>query len=109
MQMGSKVRSNRRAAVAQIAKKVDACPDRKVSEHRDSQFVAYGAAWLQRTPSIRMHYGKQASRQRQGDHLGNALLGNIWSCHPCGCYVDMHHLSKHYCRPCTPFYGNGTL
>lgn len=35
MQMGSKVRSNRRAAVAQIAKKVDAHPDIKVSEHRD--------------------------------------------------------------------------
>jgi len=37
--------------------------------------------------------------------LGNVLLGNLGSCHPCGCYFDTYHLPKHCCRPCTPFHG----
>lgn len=39
-----KARSNRRATVAQIAEKIHAGSDRKVSE---AQFVAYEAAYLQ--------------------------------------------------------------
>ena len=46
------------------------------------------------------------SRLRQCDALGSVLLGNLGSCHPCGCYFDMYHLAKHYCRPCTPLHGN---
>ncbi|KAK3543232.1 hypothetical protein QTP70_014109 [Hemibagrus guttatus] len=30
---------------------------------------------------------------------GNVLLGNLGSCHPCGCYFDTYHLPKHCCRP----------
>ncbi|KAK3518097.1 hypothetical protein QTP70_033324, partial [Hemibagrus guttatus] len=40
------------------------------------------------THGTRMHYGKKASRQRQCHALGNVLLGNLGSCHPCGCYFD---------------------
>ena len=36
--------------------------------------------------------------------MGNVLLGNLGSCHPCGCYSDTYHLPKHCCRPCTPFH-----
>ena len=52
------------------------------------------------THGTRMHYGKKASWRRQCDAFGNVLLGNLGSCHPCGCYSDMYHLPKHCCRPC---------
>ena len=35
--------------------------------------------------STRMHYRKKASLQRQGDALGNVLLGNLGYWHSCGC------------------------
>ncbi|KAK3570976.1 hypothetical protein QTP86_031838, partial [Hemibagrus guttatus] len=41
-----------------------------------------------------MHYGKKASWQRQCHALGNVLLGNLGSCHPCACYFDTYHLSN---------------
>ncbi|KAK3544928.1 hypothetical protein QTP86_029224 [Hemibagrus guttatus] len=34
-----------------------------------------------------MHYGKKASRQKQCHTLSNVLLGNLGSCHSCGCYL----------------------
>ncbi|KAK3575380.1 hypothetical protein QTP86_025787, partial [Hemibagrus guttatus] len=40
------------------------------------------------THGARMHYGKKVSRRRQCPALGNVLLGNLGSCHPCGCYFD---------------------
>lgn len=40
------VRANSRASVTQIANKVNADSERKVSEHGASQFAAYGAAQL---------------------------------------------------------------
>ncbi|KAK3575103.1 hypothetical protein QTP86_020701, partial [Hemibagrus guttatus] len=58
------------------------------------------------THGTRMHYGKKASWWRQCHALGNILLKNLGSCHPCGCYFDTYHLPKHCCRPCTPFHGN---
>ncbi|KAK3509829.1 hypothetical protein QTP70_012764 [Hemibagrus guttatus] len=58
------------------------------------------------THGTRMHYGKKASRWRQCHALGNVLLGNLGSCHPCGYYFDMYHIPKQCCRPCTPFHGN---
>ncbi|KAK3543439.1 hypothetical protein QTP70_020917, partial [Hemibagrus guttatus] len=48
----------------------------------------------------RMHYGNKASWRRQC--LGNVLLGNLGSCHPCGCYFDPYHLPKRCYRPCLP-------
>ena len=47
-----------------------------------------------------------ASQRRQCDALGNALLGNQGTCHPCGCYFDTSHLPQHCCRTCTPVHGN---
>uniref|UniRef100_A0AAY5JYT4 Cadherin domain-containing protein n=1 Tax=Esox lucius TaxID=8010 RepID=A0AAY5JYT4_ESOLU len=49
----------------------------------------------------------EASRWRQCDALGNVLLGNLGSCHSCGCKFDMYHLPDHFCRPSAPFHGNG--
>jgi len=45
------------------------------------------------THGTRMLYGKKASRRRQCDALGNVLLGNLGSCHSCGCYFDTTHLN----------------
>ena len=64
------------------------------------------ALLTQGTHGTRMNYRKMASRQRQCDALGNVLLENLGSCHPCGCYSDTYHLPKYCCRPCTPFHGN---
>ncbi|KAK3520557.1 hypothetical protein QTP70_026490 [Hemibagrus guttatus] len=61
------------------------------------------------THGTRMHYGKKVSQRRQCHALGNVLLGNLGSCHPCGCYFDTYHLPKHCCSPCTPFHGNGII
>ncbi|KAK3570928.1 hypothetical protein QTP86_030463, partial [Hemibagrus guttatus] len=52
---------------------------------------------------------REDGKQRQCHALGNVLLGNLGSCHPCGCYFDMYHLPRHCCRPCTPFHVNGIL
>ena len=49
-----------------------------------------GNTWYQE-----LHYRKKASWQRQCDALADVLLGNLGSCHPCGCY----YLPKHSCRP----------
>ena len=46
----------------------------------------------------RMHCGEKESWQRPCGALGNVLLGNLGSCHPCGCYFDMYHLPMHYYR-----------
>ena len=59
------------------------------------------------THGTRMHYGKKGGRRSQCDALGNILLGNLGSCHLCGCYSDTYHLPKHCCRPCTLFHRNG--
>ena len=66
-----------------------------------------GASPTWGTHGTRMHYWKKASRRRQCDASGNALLGHLGSCHPCGCCSDMYHLPNQCCRPCTPFHGNG--
>ncbi len=58
------------------------------------------------THGTKMQYSKKASLWRQCDALGNVLLGNLGSCHPCGCYFDTYYLPKHCCRPCIPFHGN---
>ncbi len=50
-------------------------------------------AW--RTHGTRKHYRKKASRRRQRDALRNVLLGNLGSCHPCGCYFDTDHQPIH--------------
>lgn len=39
----------------------------------------------------RMDYGEKANKHR--------------NC-PCGCFFDTYHLTKHCCRPCTPFHEN---
>ena len=39
------------------------------------------------THGTRMHDRKKASLWMQCDALGNVLLGNLGSCHPCGCDV----------------------
>ena len=45
------------------------------------------------THGTRMHYGEKTRRRRQYNALGNVLLGNHGSCHPCGCYFDMYNRS----------------
>ena len=39
--------------------------------------------------------GKKASRRRQYNALGNVLLGNIGSCHSCGCYFETSIVADH--------------
>ena len=58
------------------------------------------------THGTRMHYGKKVSWQRQRDALGNVLLGQLGSSHPCACYSDTNHLPLHCYRPLTPFHRN---
>ncbi|KAK3553071.1 hypothetical protein QTP86_031172 [Hemibagrus guttatus] len=118
------MRSNRRATVAQIAEEVNTGSDRKEREHQnwtteewkkvawsdESRFLLNhvdGRVHVHRLPGEHVASGcTMGSRRRQCHALGNVMLGNLGSCHPCGYYFDTYHLPKHCCRPCTPFHGN---
>lgn len=47
--------------------------------------------------SKEMALWKKASRQKQCDALGNALLGNLESWNSYGCDFTTYHLPKHEC------------
>ena len=56
----------------------------------ESRYRSLGVSLTWGTHGTSMHYGKK-TRQKQWDALGNVLLGNLGSCHPCGCYFDTYH------------------
>lgn len=68
-----------------------------------------GASLTWGTHGTWMNCGEKAHCQRQYDALDNALLENLWSCHPHRCYFKLFHLSKHCCRPWIPFHKSGIL
>lgn len=54
--------------------------------------IMWPASCVRAAPGTRMHYGKKASWQRLWQSLAGKpwVWGDVWSCHPCGCYFGTY-------------------